>query len=86
MDQANLNFIILFLLTLNTICVILGVVYLVRQAIDLKAKELSTHKFEYIPFDPKWAESEEKLKELNEELFDSQDELFPDPEIAKKML
>ena len=33
-----------------------------------KAKELSTHNIQYVPLDPKWGTSDEKLSEINNAL------------------
>lgn len=62
------NFIVLFLLTINIICVIILSISVVNLYIKLKAAELSTHKMEYVPFDPNWASKDNEINELNEHL------------------
>lgn len=67
MNQENINFILLFLLTFLTICVNILGICVIKLYIKQKAAELSTHKIEYVPLNPQeFAEIDKEVDEFNE--------------------
>lgn len=66
--MTNFAFIVCFLLTTLFIYVTIIGISTVYLFIELKSMQKSTHQLEYVPFDPKWASSEEKLKEFEENM------------------
>jgi hypothetical protein len=62
----NNAFIQLFLLTFCVICDIILAICVIYLFIQHKAVQLSTHKLEYIPFEPEMAHADKKVAELNE--------------------
>lgn len=61
-----IQILLIFFLTLNTICSIIALILSVFSTIELKALKKSTHSIEYMPVDPQWSSSDKEIMEFNE--------------------
>ena len=75
-----------FLLTFEVICGKIVWYYVYRMRLDWMAKELSTHKIEYVPLDLKLSAPDEKMDELNDSLEEDPDLMFLDPKTRRDLL
>lgn len=69
---------ILAVCAISLVLSIIGLIIAIKSMILTKAAEKSTHQVEMVPFDPKWASNDDKIKEFEQKMNQENGEIDPD--------